>query len=271
MRIRRLGWAGLELEAEGESAVVDLFQDGSSLEPFVGAPRGPLPAPATAGAVATALVTHLHADHADPGALAAALRPGDGLLLRPEPAAPGGPLENGGLDVAERGIAERGIATRVVAPWEGVLRGPFTFTALPAVDGLGDPQMSWAIEAGGVRILHAGDTLFHGSWWRIAIALGPFDAVFLPVNGARVDFPHRQPPTSLPASMDPRQAAAAAAILRARLAVPIHYGTLHRPPLYAEVDDPAAAFLAAAREQGVAARVLETGETLELEPAPAPA
>ncbi|HST42839.1 MAG TPA: MBL fold metallo-hydrolase [Conexibacter sp.] len=266
MRIRRLGWAGLEIEAEGESAVIDLFEDAAPLEPFVGAPHGPLPAPATAGAVATALVTHLHADHADPAAIAAALRP-DGLLLRPGPAPAGGVLENGALTFAEDGIAQRGIATRTFEPWESLTRGPFTFTAVPAVDGFGDPQLSWVVEAGGVRILHAGDTLFHGSWWLTKLRLGAFDAVFLPVNGARVSLPHRQPPSPFAAAMDPRQAAAAAAILGAALAVPIHYDTLNGPPLYEQVDAPAASFLAAAREAGVTARVLESGETLELAPA----
>ena len=43
MRIRRLGWAGLELEADGERAVVDLFEDASPLAQVVGAPHGPLP------------------------------------------------------------------------------------------------------------------------------------------------------------------------------------------------------------------------------------
>ncbi|MBB4662606.1 MBL fold metallo-hydrolase [Conexibacter arvalis] len=267
MLIRRLGWAGLELEADGESAVVDLFQDGAPLEPHVGAPRGPLPPPQTAGRVATALVTHLHSDHADPGAVAAALRPEDGLLLRPAPAPPGDLMENGALVVAEQRIAERGIATRALAPWESLTRGPFTFTALPAVDGFGDPQLSWAIEAGGLRILHAGDTIFHGSWWRIALRLGPFDAVFLPCNGARVSLPHRQPPSPFAAAMEPEQAAFAARVLGARLAVPIHYDTIERPPAYEQVDDPAGRFLAAAREEGVEARVVETGATIELEPA----
>ncbi|MDW5594128.1 MBL fold metallo-hydrolase [Conexibacter stalactiti] len=270
MRIRRLGWAGLELEVDGESAVVDLFEDASALEPFVGPPHGPLPAPAAAGTIATALVTHLHSDHADPAAIAAALRP-EGLLLRPAPAPAGGPLENGALVLAEQGIAEREISTQTVEPWESVTRGPFTFIAVPAVDGFGDPQVSWAIEAGGVRILHAGDTIFHGSWWLTKLRLGTFDAVFLPVNGPRVSLPHRQPPSPFAAAMDPQQAAVAAAILGARLAVPIHYDTLNGPPLYEQVDGPAASFLAAAREAGVTARVLETGETLELEAAATPA
>jgi L-ascorbate metabolism protein UlaG (beta-lactamase superfamily) len=264
MRVRRLGWAGLEIEADGAVAIVDLFEDVGWMAEYVGDARGPLPPPEAAGRVDVALVTHLHSDHTDAAAIARALAP-DGLLLRP-PREPGEGLETIALEVAERGIEEHGLAVREVAAWEGVERGPFTLTAVPAVDGLGDPQVSWVIAADDQRILHAGDTLFHGSWWRTAMRHGPFDAVFLPVNGAVVDFPNRQPASALPASMDPLQAATAAHLLRARLAVPIHYDTLHRPPTYAQVDDPADAFAAAAAELGVPARVVEVGEVLELEP-----
>ena len=68
MRIRRLGWAGLELEASGALAVIDLFQNVGSLAGFVGEAHGPLLPPSAAGTVSVALATHLHADHADPDA-----------------------------------------------------------------------------------------------------------------------------------------------------------------------------------------------------------
>jgi L-ascorbate metabolism protein UlaG (beta-lactamase superfamily) len=264
MRTRRLGWAGLEVEADGSVAVVDLFEDAGWLAEYVGEPRGPLPPPQAAGAVDVALVTHLHSDHTDPDAIARALAP-DGLLLRP-PRAAGEGLETIALEVAERGIEKHGIQAGEVTLWETVRRGPFSLTAVPAVDGLGDPQVSWVIAADGQRILHAGDTLFHGSWWLIAMRHGPFDAVFLPVNGAVVDFPNRQPASPLAADMDPHQAAAAAHLLHPGVAVPIHYDALHQPPTYAQVDDPAGAFVAAAAELGVPARVLEVGEELDLEP-----
>lgn len=93
---------------------------------------------------------------------------------------------------------------------------------------------------------------------------GPFDAVFLPVNGAVVDLPNRQPPSPLPATMDPDQAAAAAAILEARTAVPIHYDTLHNAPIYVQVDDPAGAFERAGGRLGVDTRVMAPGDWLEL-------
>ena len=74
MNVRRLGWAGIEVEVDGATLVVDLFEDASPLEPFVGAPHEPLPGPERKGAVA-GLVTHLHADHCDPDAWPAPSRP----------------------------------------------------------------------------------------------------------------------------------------------------------------------------------------------------
>ena len=61
-----------------------------------------------------------------------------------------------------------------------------------------------------------GDTLFHGYWWRIARAFGPFDRVFLPINGAVVDFRFLQPRRGLEARMTPEEAARAGPMLGAR-------------------------------------------------------
>jgi L-ascorbate metabolism protein UlaG (beta-lactamase superfamily) len=261
MRIRRLGWAGIELEADGQTALIDVLQDVTPLAAFVGEPRDSLPPPTPEASVA--LVTHLHSDHCDPSAIAAALAP-DGVLLRPAPSTADDFIEDAALIPAEKGLAAVDVASRIVEPWQTLAVGPFEITALPAADGLGDPQISWIVAADGQRVAHFGDTLFHGWWWRFALRYGPFDVVFLPVNGAVVNFPHRQPPSPLPADLDPRQAAVAAAALGAREAVPIHHTTLHHPPIYAEVDAPVGTFVAEAAERGVATRVLEPGEGFEL-------
>ena len=139
MRIRRLGWAGLELEAGDQLAVVDLLQDTGWISGFVGEPR--TPAPRSSRPADLALVTHLHADHADPASLKAALKP-DALVLRPAPAGGDG-LENAALELAEAGLRE--LDTRVVEPWETVEAGPFRVSAIPAADGTGDPQVSWLV------------------------------------------------------------------------------------------------------------------------------
>lgn len=260
MEIRRLGWAGVELSCEGELLVIDLHEDTTALEPFVGGPRTALPGPSRPGQVAGALVTHLHSDHADPVALTRALRP-DGRVLRPEESTGGG-LEAAGVAVAEAGLAEAGLNQLHLDPWDETGIGPFTVTAVPAVDGFGDPQVSWVVEAGGTRVLHAGDTIFHGWWWSIAMRCGPIDVAFLPVNGPAVNLPHRQPPNPLVSAMDAEQAAIAAQLVGAGLAIPMHYDTFEKAPTYVQGERPAERFLEAAERLGVPAALVEAGEPL---------
>ena len=73
MRIRWLGWAGVEIEAQGERVVIDPLQDAAAVFAWLGerARAIPLPevVPAQPGAIA-GLLTHLHRDHADAAALA---------------------------------------------------------------------------------------------------------------------------------------------------------------------------------------------------------
>ena len=266
MRLTWLGWAGAELEAKGATVVVDPLEDAGAVFAPLGerAAGTPLPqmVPPSAGRAAAGLLTHLHRDHADARALAAALAPGAPVL---EPPAGGGDAADGlALAQAEHELAEAGLEQRPVAPWESASAGPFALTALPAVDGIGDPQVAWLVEAEGVRVLHLGDTMFHGYWWRMARRHGPFDAVLVPVNGAVVSFPHRRPASPLPAVLDPAQAAIAVSILEARLAIPIHAAGYEIEGVYGPVPGAGERFADAAAERGVPVRVLEPGETMEL-------
>ncbi|MEV6556702.1 MBL fold metallo-hydrolase [Nocardia sp. NPDC051756] len=258
MKIRRLGWAGVELEFDGATLVIDAVQDSELLRSSL--PEDALTAPRQSNAAA-ALVTHLHTDHADPSALRRVLAP-DGIVLRPAPMV--------GTDAdllwtadAEKGFATSGLSTQVMSEWDAIIVGPFEITAVPAVDGLGDPQLNWVVSAGGHRIFHGGDTTFHGLWWLIARRCGPIDVAFLPINGAAVRLPHLRPASPLPAVLTPEQAATAGHILGARTVVPIHFG-LDRPPYYVEVDDSLTKFQAAAGELGVDVTVLAPGESREL-------
>lgn len=260
MHARWLGWAGVEIEHDGATVVIDALDDPAAtwavfgelardIElPEVVAPRG--------GAVA-ALATHLHRDHTDAAAVAAALAP-DAALHHPANAEEG----NLALAQAEHELAEAAVPRREVAPWESFTAGPFTITALPAADGLGDPQVAWAVEAGGRRVLHLGDTVFHGGWWQMARRAGPFDVVFAPINGAVVDFPHQQPPSPLAAAMEPEQAALAGELLGAATVVPMHYGGFAFEPHYRPVDDARGRFERAARDRPYRAAPLAVGESV---------
>jgi L-ascorbate metabolism protein UlaG (beta-lactamase superfamily) len=261
LSIERLGWAGIQLTCDKHRLVIDLFETADAFKPFIDEVSGPLPSPT--GPVDVALVTHLHADHTDPAAIGRALKK-DGVVLRPA-AAPGDDLDRAATALAEAGLASLEQAMTEVSPWDTHETGPFAITAVPAVDGFGDPQVSWVIEAGGRRIFHGGDTTFHGGFWPIASRFGPFDAAFLPINGAICDFPHRQPPSPDPVCLDPEQAALAADILGASVAIPIHYDGIHQPGLYEQAENPSGAFAEAASARGVDTLILEPGETLDRE------
>jgi L-ascorbate metabolism protein UlaG (beta-lactamase superfamily) len=245
--------------AGGASLVIDCVGNAS---PFLsehlseGHPVPPLHTPAVA-----ALVTHLHFDHTDVPAIESAVGP-EGTVLRPAPFA-GSEAEAAFTVEQERALAAGSLDLRVVAEWDRHELGLFTVTAVPAVDGLGDPQVSWVVEADGTRILHAGDTLFHGSWWRIAGRVGPMDVAALPVNAAVVNAPHLQPPSALPAAMGPREAVQAAAILQAGILVPMHYGA-HIPEIYVEDDDPVAHAEELAAGTDLRVVTLAAGETLDV-------
>lgn len=266
MRLTWLGWAGAELEADGATVVVDPLQDAGAVFAPLGerAAATPVPrvVPPSAGRAVAGLLTHLHRDHADAKALAAALSPGATVL---EPLTGGGDeLEELALLQAEHELAAAGLERRRVTPWESINAGAFTLTALPASDGVGDPQVSWLIEADGVRVLHLGDTLFHGYWWRMAHRHGPFDVVLVPINGAVVSFPHRRPASPLPGTLDPAQAAIAARILGARQAIPIHAEGYEIDGIYQPTPDAAERFAAAAAKSDVPVTILQPGEAIDI-------
>jgi L-ascorbate metabolism protein UlaG (beta-lactamase superfamily) len=242
LQAERLTWAGVKLVANDTTVFVDPvgtdLWDGE-------APEGLVPVTADTRR-RYALITHAHNDHFDVETLKAVL--GErGYVISPEAEA---------TYIASRGL--KVVPAKLFVPIE---RGGFLFTAVPAEDGLGAEQVSWVITApDGQRILHAGDTLWHGQWRIIGRQYGPFDVAFLPINGARLG---GEPPQETPFTMTPEQAVDAALILQAKKIVPIHYG-LNDPPHYVEVDDPLAKLMAVAQRRGVSAQHLAPGESITL-------
>src|SRR5690606_15560969 len=204
LRIQRLAWAGIRLQLPDATLFIDPLVNPDAWGAALADPL--VPVSDTVGDTSV-LITHAHPDHFDALAAASALRQG-GVLAYPDGTRPL-PLPTGAR-------------ARPSPMWEPQLIGDFTATPVPASDGYGDTQVSWVVSAGGRRIFHGGDTLWHGHWWRIGRQFGPFDVAFLPINGAR--FGWRQPVSGLPGVLTPEQAVAAASILGARTLVPIHYG-----------------------------------------------
>src|SRR5947207_1072167 len=86
MQVTWLGWAGVEVEHDGVTLVIDPLVDPAGVFAALsnGASEVELPpvVPAAAGRAVAGLVSHLHRDHTDAGALAAALEPG-GVVHHP--------------------------------------------------------------------------------------------------------------------------------------------------------------------------------------------
>ncbi|MGR6917947.1 hypothetical protein ACU635_27210 [[Actinomadura] parvosata] len=112
-------------------------------------------------------------------------------------------------------------------------------------------------------MLHLGDSMFHGYWWRAAHRFGPFDAVLTPINGPTVCFPHCRPPSPYAASLDATQAAVAVRLLGAAVAVPMHTG-FHLDGFCQTRPDELARFLDAASGESYEVAALQQGETLTL-------
>jgi L-ascorbate metabolism protein UlaG (beta-lactamase superfamily) len=246
MKILRLSWAGIQLVVGETTMVIDLLENTTPLKSFMGEPLTEIVPLAGQHCVQIALLTHLHPDHYDPVALRRCLAPA-------------------GKVVCHRAIQTKIVADKLLA--QGVeLEQPFsqggvTITAVAAVDGFGDPQVSWVVEGGGKKIIHCGDTLWHGHWWKIGRKHGPFDIAFLAINGAVTGFPGMEP-SGIPADLTPEQAGAAGKILGAKAICPIHYDTFHFPPLYVQAANAEQTFLAVARARGIPVEIVKPGETV---------
>lgn len=238
LRIQRLAWAGIRLQLPKATLLIDPL---ISPEAWGTALKDPMIPVGDAVGDTCVLITHAHPDHFDAKAAAQALSRG-GTLIYPPGTNP-------------RPIPE-GVRARSSALWEPQLLGDFTATAVPAADGYGDPQVSWVVSAGGRRIFHGGDTLWHGHWWRIGRQFGPFDAAFLPVNGAQ--FGWRKPVSGQPGVLTPEQSVAAANILGAKRLIPIHYG-VSGVAEYVEVENPIGRLRDAARDKSLGIQPLQPG------------
>jgi L-ascorbate metabolism protein UlaG (beta-lactamase superfamily) len=248
MQIQRLSWAGIKVIVGSTTIVVDLLEDTGRLRPIMGEPRGLLSALDAEGSVHLALLTHLHPDHYDPAALRKRLAPSSRVVCH--------------RDIRDK-VAADGLPVHALELEEPFSADGLTMTAVPAVDGFGDPQVSWVIEGGGKKIIHCGDTLWHGHWWRIRRKHGPFDAAFLCINGVVMTYPGLEP-SGIPADMTAEQAAAAGRLLGARTVCPIHYGTFNAAQ-YSEAPNVEQTFLGAARDHGLSVQIVPPGNFIQWE------
>jgi L-ascorbate metabolism protein UlaG (beta-lactamase superfamily) len=192
------------------------------------------------------LVSHAHFDHLDLGSL----RRLDKALPVVVPRGAGGLVRRRGFgEVVELDVGEEfeigAIRIRATHAEHASGRGPFSAKT---------PSLGYVLD-GQASVYFAGDTDLFPEMRELA----PLDVALLPVAGWG--------PTLGPGHLDPARAAEALRLLRPKVAVPIHWGTLRT--LFAEPagDRPAREFarLAGALAPEVDVRVLSIGETLALE------
>lgn len=242
LEVQRLEWAGIHVRERGLSLFIDPW---ASREVWGEGWTTDIPEIELVSKLNHVAITHLHRDHFDPPLIKKLLAEGGSVLC----------LESLAGDVASRGLRARPVGLFTPTTIGSPEAGELTLVPVPAVDGVGDEQVSWVVIGGGRRILHAGDTLTHGAWWRFGQVYGPFDALFLPVNGVTQKRPDQ--PLGWPLTMTPEQAIANAALLRAKILVPIHYG-LRNLPFYIEREDAIEVLHRLASQAGVAVQEVKS-------------
>jgi L-ascorbate metabolism protein UlaG (beta-lactamase superfamily) len=250
LRLTYVGHATVLIEADGLRCLTDPF-----LRDRLGPLRrhGPTPDAATIGPLDLVLVSHAHPDHFDPRSLRRLQ--GDPLVIVPH-----------GLGRAAQRTDRR---VRALEVGESHQLGEWSITAVPA------RHLRWPFVAraravgylmeGPSSVYFAGDTGFFPAMKDLR---GRADIALLPIG--------RWGPHPGPGHLDPDGAAAVAALISARVVVPIHWGTLYprgldrayRRPL----DRPAVVFgeAMARRAPACDARILAPGETSDVSlPTPA--
>lgn len=244
MLIRRLQWAGAYIESKGIRILIDPVYS-SPIPSLFGKPKQSFNSLKDIEEPHIILITHMHSDHFDPELIQQRFG-ADNMVLVPS-----------GVEqqAAQKGLTNvNGLSIGEEFKYDGI-----SIFASHAVDGLGDPQVSWVVNDGEKTILHSGDTLWHGYWWKMAKTYGPFDACLLPVNGAVVP-----EATDIPICMNPEQAVSAAKIIKAKLFIPIHYGSFHNPPIYIETENVVERLERAAKKQQVTLTLLQQEEEIAI-------
>lgn len=203
LRLTYVGHSTVLIELDGIRLLTDPVLRGR-----VGPLRrhGPTPKPAELGLIDAVLISHGHPDHFDRASLRAI--GGDPLVVVPR-----------GMG---RAVSRAGGQTREVSVNDLLDVGAVRITAVSARHGRwplhrAARPVGFLIE-GSRSVYFAGDTaIFPG----MALLAGRVDVALLPVG--------RWGPPVGPDRLTPSSAVDAAVLLRARVAVPIHWGTLYVP------------------------------------------
>ncbi len=207
-------------------------------------------------AISLVLLSHNHYDHCDLATLRALDRRFQPRLVAP--------IGNGRLlrSVGIRQVEE-------IDWWQRASGAPLPVTLTPAqhfsARGMLDRNRAlWGgflIEAGGRRILFAGDSGYGPHFREIAARLGPIDLALLPIGAYEPRWFMKD------IHMNPAEAVQAHLDLGARQSIAMHFGTFQLTP--EGIDEPVRELAKAVRERGVPVeqfRTVDVGESVAVRP-----
>jgi L-ascorbate metabolism protein UlaG (beta-lactamase superfamily) len=214
--------------------------------------HGSAPADEVTEDIDAVLLSHLHHDHVDFPSLK---RLGREVPIAVPPNAGRTVRRRGFTEVVEIGAGERTELGGVEVTGTPAVHEGRRFKFGPKVEAVG-----YEVAGGGHRVYFAGDTeLFD----EMAAMAGRIDVALLPIAGWG-------PQLEGKGHLTPTTAADAAALIRPRVVIPIHWGTLLRFDLRRKADEflggPAKTFAGAMADVApeVELRILQPGESLEL-------
>ncbi|KAB2879139.1 MBL fold metallo-hydrolase [bacterium] len=250
MKIQRLSWAGIKIECNKICILVDAVEYFNVAAKFMGSPREQIFKFSDSIQADFVVLTHLHPDHYDPSIINKCLKK-DGMVICHKSISP---------KIREDGF-KRQIELELNETFEF---GSVSFIPVFASDGIGDPQVSWIIAHNDRKLIHCGDSIWHGKFWEIGRMYSPFDLALLPINGAVVHFEKIGYDFSpIPASMTPEQALAASKLLKTTYVIPIHYG-MFDSETYQSYSCCEEVFLRIGSENGIQIRIIEPGEIVTI-------
>ncbi|WP_114821008.1 MBL fold metallo-hydrolase [Chryseobacterium sp. KLBC 52] len=220
MEIQKLNWAGIRITSHNKTILIDAVEDFSYHKPVLGDAVENLIEFSDHVQADYILFTHMHFDHFDKGVIRKCLKK-DGKLI-----------VYAGLEPIVRKLVPD-VEMIVLDLDETFTENNITFKPVFAMDGVGEIQSSWIVDDGDTKIFHGGDTIWHNQFWKLGKENANIDYAFLPVNGVVVNFEIIGLEYSpVPASLNLKEAFAAARLLHAQKLVPIHYGLFAHEKCY---------------------------------------
>jgi L-ascorbate metabolism protein UlaG (beta-lactamase superfamily) len=244
LRVTYVGHATALLEIDGVRLLTDpLLRDRVA---FLRR-QAPAPVPEITQGIDAVLLSHLHHDHVD----LPSLRRLDRRTRLVAPRGAGGMLRREGFE----SVLELAAGEETTIEGVRVLATAADHPPGRRLHARPEEALGFAL-AGGRSAYFAGDTDLFAEMERLGEA--GLDLALLPISGWG--------PTLGPGHLDPERAARAAALLRPRFAVPIHWGTLRplgRRASQGALEAPAREFARRARELApqVEVRLLKPGES----------